>query len=197
MSRVLLVGVLILSIVSCSKMITEPLASNFQDSKLVLSFQKDIEFYSDTLRAEDYLISCTKVPYQIELLQRLELGNITHEEYEQLRDEKSEYELFYLEYQRLDSKKEFFSSSEKYSAEDKFNFLLYQLKNEIKMITGVDTFSTTGFHLEQNPLFPSRRRIQVYFPKSKQTAIQVFIHSNPIVGSNLEFKITNINKKLN
>lgn len=168
-----------------------------EDEKIIQLYQKNISSYSDTVKVAGYELVCTKMPYQIELLQNLQLGSITQEEYQQLKQEKSGYELVYFSMVNELSKTDFFACENGYSEEQKFDFLLYHAKKQIKLISDTDTVSCSGFHLEQNPMLPNTKRMQLYFPKSKSKEMIFWIPSNPIIDMQVKMNIYDIEKQLN
>lgn len=167
------------------------------DEKIIQLYQKNISHYSDTVVVDGYELVCTKMPYQIELLQNLQLGSITQEEYQQLKQEKSGYELVYFSMVNERSKSDFYVCENGYSEQQKFDFLLYHAKKQIKLISDTDTLSCSGFHLEQNPMLPNTKRMQLYFPKSKSKEMILWIPSNPIIDKQVKMNIYDIEKQLN
>lgn len=165
--------------------------------KIVQLYQQNLQSYSDTFTTVDFVVSCTKVPYQIELLQSLNTGNISELEYQELRKKSADYELFYLQIERKNTNHDFYVADHQFNSDQKFDYLLYTAKKDIKLISGTDTLSCNGLHIEQNPLLRNVKRMQVYFPKSEMTKKSIILKANPLIQEKVEFSIQDIEKKLN
>lgn len=188
--------ILTLTLFSCGSLKRTDQKTNTMKDK-ILTYQKNISNYSDTVVDASYIVTCTQVPYQIELIQQYQMGNLLDREYDSLRKLRSDYKLFYFEMEHLKRNTDFYEDDLNSTAKEKFDYLLYTLKKDIKLVTSKDTLACSGLHIEQANVIPYKKRVQLYFPTVKNDEYKIILGNSPLFFQDLLFEFFDAQPKLN